>query len=62
MANILSPNLIGSSEVPSHEDSESGLNSKITFGTKESFGQITEELTDILQTSDRSETGNTVYD
>ena len=39
-------------------DSEYGLNSKITFGTKESFGQITEELTDILQTSDRSETGN----
>ena len=34
-------NLIDSSEVPSHEDSESGLNSKITFGTKKSFGQTT---------------------
>ena len=35
-------NLIDSSEVPSHEDSESGLNSKITVGTKKSFGQTTE--------------------
>ena len=37
----LSPNLIASSEVAFHEDSESGLNSKITFGTKKSFGQTT---------------------
>ena len=40
----LYPNLIDSSEVPSHEDSESGLNSKITFGTKASFSQTTADL------------------
>ena len=35
----LSPNLISSSKVPSHEVSESGPDSKIMFGTKKSFGQ-----------------------
>ena len=34
----LSTNLMSSSEVPSQENSKSGLTSKITFGTKESFG------------------------
>ena len=37
----LTPNLIGSSDADFHEDSESGLNSKIKKNTKESFGQIT---------------------
>ena len=36
--------LIGSSDVAFYKDSESGLNSKITFGTKESVGQTTGEL------------------
>merc|ERR1711876_165515 len=40
----LSPNLIGSSDVDFHKDSKSGLNSKITFSTKESFVQIAAEL------------------
>ena len=40
----LSPNLIGSSDVDFHKDSKFGLNSKITFGTKESFVQTTAEL------------------
>ena len=41
----LSPNLIGSSDVDFHKDSKSGLNSKIMFGTKESFVQTTAEVT-----------------
>ena len=40
----LSSNLIGSSGVDFHKDSKFGLNSKITFGTKESFVQTTAEL------------------
>ena len=32
------------SDVDFHKDSESGLSSKITFGTKESFSQTTVEL------------------
>ena len=41
----LTPNLIGSSDADFHKDSESGLNSKIKKNTKESFVQITVELT-----------------
>ena len=37
-------NLIGSSDVDFHNNLESGIYSKITFGTKESFSQTTVEL------------------
>ena len=40
----LSPNLIDSSHVDFHKDSESGLDSKITFGTEESYDQTIVEL------------------
>ena len=41
----LSPNLIDSSHVDFHKDSECGLDSKITFGTEESYNnQTTVEL------------------
>ena len=44
LVGLKSPNLIGSSDVDFHKDSESGFNSKITFGTKESFSRTTVEL------------------
>ena len=40
----LSPNLIGSSDADFHKDSESGLNSKITFSTYFTNSQNTAEL------------------
>ena len=46
----LSPNLIGLPDVALKNNSESGPNSKITFGTKESFGQSTVEYFRIPRT------------
>ena len=42
--NALFQNLVDSSYVPFHKDSESPLNSKITFSTKESILRVTVEL------------------
>ena len=47
---FISLNLIGFSEVHSQKDSLSGLNSKITFCTKESFGQSSVEYFRIPRT------------